>query len=109
MPVLCYQKPPGHFALSLDDGCVLPDVLHPLLALRGAPFPMPSPWSSLPSSCHRLSPLPHILYFNISRLAFNHGVVVFALGVWLFSLSEVLEGFSPPDGNWDLQLFIWAL
>lgn len=58
MPVLCHQKPPGHFALSLDGRPVSPDALHPLPTVLGAPFPMPSPCSSSPSSC----PLPNPLH-----------------------------------------------
>lgn len=109
MPVLCHQKPPGHFALSLDGRPVSPNALHPLPTVLGAPFPMPSPCSSTPSSCPLPNPLPQNLYFSISRLAFNRGVVVFSSGVWLFSPSEVPEGFSPLDSNWDVQVFIWAL
>lgn len=52
MPVLCCQKPSRHFVLSLDDGRVSSDVLHPLLTLLVLPFP-----------CHHLAPgcLPAVI------------------------------------------------
>lgn len=89
---------PGQFAFPVARGCVLPDVLHPLLTPLGALFP-------LPSRC-----LPVIVSTASGTFQyFSPLIVVFFMAVWLLSPSEVPEGFSPLVNKWDLQLFIWTL